>query len=79
MKSILLYYFGLDPHHAHDFYLTESIVILSRTDTHLLVRTPGSIVVQYSIPATTSGGEETLLSYLHINSSLNCFLQASRG
>ena len=52
----------MDPYHTHDFYLTESIIILSRADTHLLISTPGR---QSSIiPATTSGGKETLLLLL---------------
>ena len=41
LQSILLYYFRLDPDNTHDLYLTESIIILARTDTHLLISAPG--------------------------------------
>ena len=55
----------MDPHHTHDLYLTESIIVLPRTDTHLLISTPGGkhsvVIFIITLPATTSGGKETLL------------------
>ena len=46
--------------------MTESIIILSRADTHLLISAPGehsstAVVFIITIPATTSGGNETPL------------------
>ena len=38
--EVLLYDFWLDPHNAHDFYLTEGIVEFSRTYTDFLICTP---------------------------------------
>lgn len=38
--SVIFYDFWLDPHHAHDFYLTEGIVEFSWTHTDFLICTP---------------------------------------